>query len=87
MEYITIKGFTDSVTGEHYAVGDRYPHRGFAKKDRAEELSTNRNKRKEPMIKAKETPKDKPKEEPKVEVTTEPDEKVDTKEKKRLQKK
>ena len=38
MEYIAVKSFTDYVTGEHYAVGDRYPHRGFAKKDRAEEL-------------------------------------------------
>ena len=80
MEYIAVKSFTDYVTGEHYAVGDRYPHRGFANKDRAEELSTNQNKRKEPMIKVKETPKAKA--EPKAEPKDEPKEDKKTEEKK-----
>jgi len=45
MEYIVIKAFTDKDDKHHYAVGDRYPYRGFAKKDRLEELSTDKNKR------------------------------------------
>lgn len=70
MEFVTIKSFTDVVSGEHYAVGDRYPHRGFAKKERIAELSTNNNKRSVPLIKEKkvekqEKPVEKPVEEPK----------------------
>lgn len=52
-EYVVIKKFTDKVDKHKYAVGDRYPYRGFAKKERLEELSTNANLRGEPMIEAK----------------------------------
>lgn len=45
MDYIVIKAFTDKDDKHHYAVGDRFPYRGFAKKERLEELSTNNNKR------------------------------------------
>ena len=45
MEYIVIKAFTDKDDKHHYAVGERYPYRGFAKKERLEELSTKNNKR------------------------------------------
>lgn len=45
MEYIVIKAFTDKDDKHHYAEGDRYPFRGFAKKERLEELSTDKNKR------------------------------------------
>ena len=45
MEYVVIKQFTDKDTKEVYKVGERYPHKGFARKERAEELSTGKNKR------------------------------------------
>ena len=45
MEYKVIRGFTDRTDSHKYAVGDRYPYRGFAKKERATELSTSRNRR------------------------------------------
>lgn len=45
MEYVVIKEFTDKDTKQKYLVGERYPHKGFAKKERAEELSTDKNKR------------------------------------------
>jgi len=45
MEYIVIKAFTDKDDKHHYAVGERYPYRGFAKKERLEELSSDKNKR------------------------------------------
>lgn len=45
MEYVVIKEFTDKDTKQKYKVGERYPHKGFAKKERAEELSTDKNKR------------------------------------------
>ena len=45
MEYVVIKAFTDKNDGQHYAVGERYPRRGFATKERLEELSTDKNKR------------------------------------------
>lgn len=45
MEYKVIRGFTDRTDSHKYAVGDRYPYRGFAKKERATELSTANNKR------------------------------------------
>lgn len=45
MDYIVIKAFTDKDDKHHYAVGDRFPYRGFAKKERLEELSTDKNKR------------------------------------------
>lgn len=50
MEYLVIKNFTDKEDKHKYTVGDRYPYRGFAKKDRAEELSTANNKRGIPLI-------------------------------------
>ena len=45
MEYVVIKGFTDKYDKIKYRVGDRYPRTGFAKKERAEELSTSNNAR------------------------------------------
>lgn len=45
MEYKVIRGFTDRTDSHKYAVGDRYPYRGFAKKERAAELSTSKNRR------------------------------------------
>ena len=45
MEYVVIRSFTDKDSQEHYAVGDRYPRRGFAAKARVAELSTTNNKR------------------------------------------
>ena len=45
MEYVVIVEFTDKDTKQKYLVGERYPHKGFAKKERAEELSTDKNKR------------------------------------------
>ena len=50
MEYVVIKEFTDKDTKQKYLVGDRYPHKGFVKKERAEELSTDKNRRGEPLI-------------------------------------
>lgn len=45
MEYVVIRNFTDKNNQVHYAVGDRFPHRGFASKDRIAELSSSNNKR------------------------------------------
>lgn len=45
MEYVVIRNFTDKNSQVHYAVGDRFPHRGFASKDRVAELSTANNAR------------------------------------------
>ena len=56
-EYIVVKKFTDKDDKHIYAVGDRYPYRGFAKKERLEELSSKNNKRGIPLIKAKEAKK------------------------------
>lgn len=53
MEYVVIRSFTDKATQQHYAVGDRYPHRGFANKERVEELSTVNNRRGVILIEAK----------------------------------
>lgn len=50
MEYVVIKEFTDKDTKQKYLVGERYPHKGFAKKERAEELSTDKNRRGFPLI-------------------------------------
>lgn len=57
MEYVVIKKFTDKEDKHHYTVGDRYPYRGFAKKERIDELASSANKRKEPMIMAKDAEK------------------------------
>lgn len=45
MEYKVIRGFTDRNDNHKYAVGDRFPYRGFAKKERIAELSSVNNKR------------------------------------------
>ena len=65
-EYVVIKKFTDKDDKHKYAVGDRYPFRGFAKKERLDELSSDKNKRGEPMIEAKEAKKSEPVEEKKT---------------------
>ena len=62
-EYVVIKKFTDKDDKHKYAVGDRYPFRGFANKERLDELSSDKNKRGEPMIKVKEAKKSEPVEE------------------------
>jgi len=54
MEYVVIRSFTDKNSQEHYAVGDRYPRRGFASKSRVAELSTTNNKRGVELIAEKE---------------------------------
>ena len=56
-EYEVIKKFTDKVDKHKYAVGDRYPYCGFAKKERLEELSSSNNLRGEPMIAIKKAEK------------------------------
>lgn len=61
MEYVVIAEFTDKDTKEKYLVGDRYPHKGFTTKERAEELSTDKNKRGKALIEEKKVEK---KEEP-----------------------
>ena len=61
MEYVAIKNFTDlKDNNRRYTVGDRYPYRGFASKERALELSTRNNLRGKPVIAEKDA---KPKEE------------------------
>ena len=77
MEYIVIRAFTDKNDKHHYAVGERYPYRGFAKKERLEELSSKHNKRGVPLIEAVKTKVEKPK---KAETTDKP-EKAETKKK------
>lgn len=52
-EYVVIRKFTDKEDKHKYAVGDRYPFRGFAKKERVEELSTKKNARGVVLIEAK----------------------------------
>ena len=57
-EYVVVRGFSDkNDNGRKYAVGDRYPYRGFASKARIEELSTTNNLRGKVMIALKEEPK------------------------------
>ena len=53
MEYVVIREFTDKDTKQKYLVGDRYPHKGFANKGRAEELLTGNNKRGKVFIEPK----------------------------------
>lgn len=76
MEYIVIKAFTDKDDKHHYAVGERYPYRGFAKKERLEELSTKNNKRGVALIAEKKAEKPKKAEAEKAET-----EKVETRKK------
>lgn len=52
MEYKVIRGFTDRNDNHKYAVGDRYPYRGFARKERVAELSSDKNKRGVVLIEA-----------------------------------
>ena len=52
-EYVVIKKFTDKEDKHKYAVGDRYPYRGFAMKERLDELSTKNNLRGTILIEAK----------------------------------
>jgi len=70
-EYVVIKKFTDKDDKHVYAVGDRYPYRGFAKKERLEELSSAKNKRGVPLIKAKDVKKSDAVEEKKTSETKE----------------
>jgi hypothetical protein len=53
MKYLVIKSFTDMQDNNHkYLAGDIFPREGFSVSDeRLEELSTDKNRRKEPMIK------------------------------------
>lgn len=52
MSYIVIKDFKDLQDSNHiYRVGDKYPHKGRAKKERLEELSGSDNRRGIPLIK------------------------------------
>lgn len=52
MEYIVIKDFKDLKDNDHiYRAGDKYPRQGKGIKARIEELTTNKNKRKEVLIK------------------------------------
>lgn len=51
MAYIVVKDFTDLQDDNHiYRAGDKYPHRGRAKKERVAELMSHENKRGEPLI-------------------------------------
>ena len=51
-----IRSFTDKASQEHYAVGEKYPHRGIATRARIEELSTVNNRRGVVLIKAVDAP-------------------------------
>ncbi|MBO4541951.1 MAG: hypothetical protein J5725_02085 [Bacteroidales bacterium] len=53
MEYVVIVEFTDKDTKQKYLVGERYPHKGFVNKARAEELSTDKNRRGKALIAVK----------------------------------
>lgn len=77
-EYIVVKKFTDKDDKHKYAAGDRYPFRGFAKKERLEELSTKNNARGVVLIEAKVEAKA----ETKVKKTESVEEKKETKEEK-----
>lgn len=78
MEYIVIRAFTDKDDKHHYAIGERYPYRGFAKKERLEELSTKNNKRGVALIAEKKAEK---KAEKPAKVEKAEPEKVETKKK------
>lgn len=70
--YKVIKYFTDLQDDNHpYNVGDDYPREGLkVTKERIEELSSDRNKRKAPLIEiaASQEEEEEPKEEPNAEV-------------------
>lgn len=74
MEYKVIRGFTDRNDNHKYAVGDRYPYRGFARKERVAELSSVNNRRgvilieaAKKVVEAKVETKDEPAEEEVIE--------------------
>lgn len=51
-KYEVVKDFTDLQDDNHvYHKGDKYPRKGKAKKERIEELSTDKNERGEVLIK------------------------------------
>lgn len=51
MKYKVIKDFKDLQDNGHvYRTGDKYPRKGKVKSERAEELSTTKNKLKTPVI-------------------------------------
>ena len=54
MRYLAVKSFTDAQdNGYKYHVGDTYPHDGYKPTvERIEELATDKNRRKCPMIEA-----------------------------------
>ena len=54
MRYLAVKSFTDAQdNGYKYHVGDTYPHDGYTPTaERIEELATDKNRRRGPMIEA-----------------------------------
>lgn len=54
MRYLAVKSFTDAQdNGYKYHVGDKYPHDGYTPTaERIEELATDKNRRRCPMIEA-----------------------------------
>lgn len=60
MEYVVIREFTDKDDKRKYLVGARYPYKGWAKKERLEELSTDKNRRGIPLIAPKDAEEEKP---------------------------
>ena len=58
-KYVVIKDFTDLQDGHHvYKAKDPFPRKGTAKKERIDELSSDQNKRGEPLIKEVEEDKE-----------------------------
>lgn len=53
MVYETLVRFTDKKSGHVYEIGDTYPRSGRIAKARLEELSSNSNALKRPIIKEK----------------------------------
>ena len=86
-EYVVIRKFTDKEDKHKYAVGDRYPFRGFAKKERVEELSTKNNARGVVLIEAKAEAKAEAKVETKAKKTESVEEKKEEKPKRSSSKK
>lgn len=76
--YKVIKYFTDLQDNNHpYNVGDDYPREGLkVTEERIAELSSDRNKRKVPLIEIA-TSQEEPKEEPKAEPKEKPQEEVE----------
>ena len=72
MKYLAVKSFTDTQDkGYKYHTGDNYPRAGYTPTaDRIEELSTDKNRRGMPMIKAVEEKAEPKKATPKKEEPT-----------------